>query len=320
MFEQLLWSLIHRPYITVFLIAFLLLSWLEQGARRTVIWVISSYLVALLAEWGSINHGIPFGKYVYHYEALSNDLVVFGVPFFDSLSFSFLSYVSFSLAQFFMSPLWIKAYDVQRVTSVEVRNSVSVLLLGAFLMLVVDLIVDPIANLGKYWFLGDIYHYPDPGVHFGVTLENYAGWYIVATVTILLNQRIDRLLLDREQRRGEPVRLVYVPLKGLFAPCFWSGIVIFQLGVTYWLAYGVEAVPDQEQLKLQALTGSFIIAPILVLAAAQLTKPSNRVKGDDIRERIGTYPLGSAVRSDDEPRGASPPATLVAASQDHEGF
>lgn len=153
MFEQLLWSLTHRPYITAFLIAFLLLSWLEQGALRTAIWVVVSYGVALLAEWGSINHGIPFGRYVYHYEALSNDLVVFGVPFFDSLSFSFLSYVSFSLAQFFMSPLWIGAYDVQRVTSAEIRNSLPVLLLGAFFMMVVDLIVDPSpisANTGSW--------------------------------------------------------------------------------------------------------------------------------------------------------------------------
>ncbi len=319
MFEQLFWSLTHRPYITLFLITFLLLSWLEQGKLRTVIWVISSYLVALLAEWGSINYGIPFGRYVYHYEALSNDLVVFGVPFFDSLSFSFLSYVSFSLAQFFMSPLWIKAYDVQRVTPAEIRNSVPVLLLGAFLMLVVDLIVDPIANLGRYWFLGDIYHYPEPGVHFGVTLENYAGWYIVATVTIFLNQRIDRILVDRERKRGEPVRLVYMPSKGLFAPCFWSGIVIFQLGVTYWLAYVGDAFPDQDRLKLQALTGSFIIAPVLVLAVMQLLKPCNRIHGDDIRERIGTHPMGASVRNKNEALKTSPPAALVAAAQDNEG-
>lgn len=319
MLEQLFWSLTHRPYITVFLIAFLLLSWLEQGALRTWIWIFISYSVALLAEWGSINYGIPFGRYVYHYEALSNDLVVFGVPFFDSLSFSFLSYVSFSLAQFFMSPFWIKAYDVQRVTSVEIRNSVSVLLLGAFLMLVVDLIVDPIANLGKYWFLGDIYHYPDPGVHFGVTLENYAGWYIVATVTIFLNQHIDRYLLDREKRRGEPVELAYVPCKGLFAPLFWSGIVIFQLGVTYWLAYGGEVLPDQERLKLQALTGSFIIAPILVLAAAQLVKPFNRVSGDDIREHISTYPSGSAGGPKVAIPVTPPASSLAGEARDHEG-
>ena len=40
-------------------------------------------LIALAAEWGSINHGIPFGVYTYHYDALSQDLVILGVPFFQ---------------------------------------------------------------------------------------------------------------------------------------------------------------------------------------------------------------------------------------------
>jgi len=111
--ESLLWSLTHRPYVTLFMVFFLALSWREQGWLRTKLWVASSYLIALSAEWGSINHGIPFGDYTYHYEALRHDLVVLGVPFFDTLSFSFLSYVSFSFAQFFMSPLSVRGWDVR---------------------------------------------------------------------------------------------------------------------------------------------------------------------------------------------------------------
>jgi uncharacterized membrane protein len=262
------------------MIFFLILSRLEQGWPRTGLWVLTSYPVALAAEWGSINHGIPFGVYVYHYEALSRDLVVLGVPFFDTLSFSFLSYVSFSFAQFFMSPLSIQGLDVQRVTSPEVRNGPATLLLGAFLMMVVDLIVDPVANLGKYWFLGDIYHYPDPGIHFGVTFANYCGWFVVAVVTILINQIIDRRLAAREQRRGLEIRRPRLPCLGLFAPGFWAGIVLFQLGVTYWVAYGGQAGLDAARVQLQAVTGSYILAPILLLAAMQVVKPANRVPPD----------------------------------------
>jgi putative membrane protein len=288
--QQLLWSLTNRPYVTVFLFAFLALSWLEQGRLRTLIWLASGYLVALAAEWGSINHGIPFGRYVYHYEHLENDLVVFGVPFFDSLSFSFLSYVSFSFAQFFMSPLWMRGYDVQRVTSRRLRNSTPVLLLGAMLMVVIDLIVDPIAHLGKHWFLGDIYHYPEPGVHFGVTLANYGGWFLVASITIFLNQRIDERLAIRERENGGSPKLKHVPLKGLFAPCFWGGIVVFQLGVTYCLALGDDLAIDHERLKLQAITGTFIIAPILALAAFQPLKRANRVSHEDLNVWFSEYP------------------------------
>ena len=284
MLEQLLWSLIHRPYVTAFMVFFLLLSRLEQGWLRTALWVLSSYLIALAAEWGSINHGIPFGRYLYHYEALQRDLVILGVPFFDTVSFSFLSYVSYSFAQFFMSPLRVRGLDVQRITPASLRQAPATLLLGSFLMVVVDLIVDPVANLGRYWFLGDIYHYPEPGIHFGVTFANYCGWFLVAAATLWTNRAIDRRLEERERRRGTPLRPARLPGLGLFAPCFWAGIVLFQLGVTVWVARSGQAGVDVPRVLLQAVTGTYILAPILVLAAVQLVKPSNRVHPEPAEE------------------------------------
>lgn len=272
--EQLSWSLTHRPYVTLFMVFFLLLSWQEEGWKRTGLWVLSSYLIALAAEWGSINHGIPFGYYVYHYDVLHNDLMVFGVPFFDTVSFSFLSYVSFSFARFFMSPLSIRGWDVQRVESRAVRNGWATLLLGSFLMVVVDLITDPVANLGRHWFLGNIYHYPEPGVHFGVTFANYCGWFVVALATLFVNQRMDEWLLAHQGGKPLPARL---PGMGLFAPVFWAGIVLFQLGVTGWLALSAPEGLDTGRVSLQAVTGAYILAPILLLAFMQLLKPSNRI-------------------------------------------
>jgi putative membrane protein len=192
---ELFWSFTHRPYVTLFLLGFLALSYLEQGWLRTLIWVVTGYLIAFCAEYCSTQvNGVPFGWYVYDYAGLENDLLIAGVPFFDSLSFSFLSYVSFSFAQFFMSPLWYEKRDVQRVTPRRVRNSAFTLLLGATLMVVIDLIVDPLTHLGRYWFLGEIYYYPEPGLHFSVPLANYAGWFTVGWVTIFVNQRIDAAL------------------------------------------------------------------------------------------------------------------------------
>jgi len=278
----LFWSLSHRPYVTLFLLAFLALSWLEQGRLRTLIWLVTGYLVALAAEYLSINHGVPFGYYVYHYDVLENDLLVAGVPFFDSLSFAFLSYVSFSFAQHFLAPLHGHGLNVQRVATRRIRNSSSVLFLGACLMVVIDLIVDPVAHHGRHWFLGDIYHYPVPGNHFDVPLANYAGWFVVAWLTILLNQRIDAWLSGREYRAGRQLRLLHVPAKGLFAPLFWAGVVIFQLGVTAWLGWGYDlAGVDgdtayraawQKGLRTQFLCGCFVVGPILLLAAMQLAR------------------------------------------------
>lgn len=274
MLEQLFWSLTHRPYVTGFMIFFFLLAVMEQGWPRTFMWVLSSYLIALAAEWGSINHGIPFGDYSYHYEALTQDLVIAGVPFFDTISFSFLSYVSYSFAVYFMSPLSGHGLRLIRNDTPETRWSWGTLVLGSFLMMVIDLIVDPIANLGEYWFLGKIYHYPNPGVHFGVTFANYCGWFIVAFTTLATNRLLDRWLTQiGYSREGHPS----LPGFALFSPLFWTGIVGFQLGVTWMIALEQPSGLDAQKTLLQAVTGSYLIAPIVVLAWIQTLKPANRL-------------------------------------------
>lgn len=315
MLEQLLSLPLHRPYVVVFLLSFLALGWLEQGWLRTVVWMVTGYVVALVAEWGSINHGFPFGYYVYHYEALEKDLVIAGVPFFDSLSFAFLSYVSFSTAQFFLSALWVKGRDVQRVTPRRVRNSAAVLLLGASLMVVIDIVVDPVAHLGKHWFLGEIYHYPSPGYHFSVPLANYAGWFVVGWVCIFINQRLDALLSRWEALRGCRLKLRHVPLKGLFAPLFWAGIVGFNLAVTAWLAYSYDlsGLPADADLRAgwvagvrtQLVCGCFVVAPVLALAAAQLVKPANRARDEDLLAALDDLDC-PALRARVEAAGSAP--------------
>ncbi len=223
--------------------------------------------------------------------------VIAGVPFFDSLSFSFLSYVSFSFAQFFMSSLWRQGLDVQRVTPRRVRNSAFVLFLGAVLMVVIDLITDPVTHLGRYWFLGEIYYYPDPGYHFSVPLANYAGWFVVGWLIIFINQRIDALLAAGE-KRGQ-VTLRHLPFKGLFAPLFWAGIVLFQLGVTYWVAFSGVIEPEATTMgeanltvivRAQAISGTFVIVPILLLALAHLLRRGSEASPAEVSDWLEEYP------------------------------
>ena len=296
--SELLGSFVARPYVVLFLLAFLMLSWLEQGKLRTLIWLLSGYLIALAAEWGSINHGIPFGYYAYHYEMLEQDLVVLGVPFFDSLSFAFLSYASFSFAQYFLSAHWRSGLNVQRVTLRTTRNSPLAGFLGAFFMMVLDWITDPVAHLGKHWFLGDIYHYPEPGWHFDVTFANYIGWFVVGWAILLVNQYVDRLLHQREVARGQVLRLAYFPGKGLLAPFFWFGIAVFMLGINAWLGWGYDLahVPSEQQADFIAetrklfLASAFIIAPIAVLAWVHLHRQENQASPELLRAWLQDYP------------------------------
>ena len=48
-----------------------------------------------------------------------------------------------------------------------------------FLFAFIDMVIDPVALRGDRWFLGKIYYYPEPGVHFGVPFANYIGWAVV---------------------------------------------------------------------------------------------------------------------------------------------
>ncbi|MDC1141574.1 carotenoid biosynthesis protein [Planctomycetota bacterium] len=297
--ESLFYSLTHRWYVTVFLVAFLALSYMEQGKLRTLIWLVTGYLIAFLAEWGSINYGIPFGFYVYHADVLQHDLTIAGVPFFDSVSFAFLSYVGFSFAQFFMSPLLIRRGDVQRVTPRAVRNSASVIFLGALLMLAIDWVTDPVAHLGEHWFLGDIYHYPNPGHHFRITFANYIGWFVVGWAIIFVNQQVDSYLGAREIENETPVNLPWVPFKGLFAPLFWMGIVGFGIGITAYLGWWYEPSAGSgfsaEEVRKLFFASCFIVTPIIAIAALQLFKPSNHAKPEQVTAWLQDYPCKRLV-------------------------
>jgi putative membrane protein len=94
-----------------------------------------------------------------------------------------------------------------------------------------DIVIDPLAHLGKYWFLGDIYHYPNPGRYFDVPLSNFAGWFLVSLATLSAFRLTDRL-------EGIPKTIRSIQWGALL---FW-GIYLFNLGITLWIrAYALAA-------------------------------------------------------------------------------
>ena len=57
-------------------------------------------------------------------------------------------------------------------------------LLAGVLMMLLDVVIDPLAVRGDRWFLGRIFYYAEAGVYFGVPLSNFAGWLVVGWVTV----------------------------------------------------------------------------------------------------------------------------------------
>ena len=198
-----------RPYVFAFLAAFLVAGARDLGLRRTLLFGGLTWPIAWAAELCSIQLGVPFGFYTYTGLTRGQELYVAGVPFFSSLSFAFLGYAAYCLA-------W--GVLARFRASVPVRA-----VLTGFLMMMLDVVIDPAAVRGDRWFLGDLFSYPAGGVYFGVPLSNFAGWWLVGAVGIFAYEACARPgPVSGPGRIGTGIALYYA-------------VFVFNTAVTGWI-------------------------------------------------------------------------------------
>jgi uncharacterized membrane protein len=219
-----------RPYVFIFLGAYLTIAILELGAGRALAFLVLGYLISWAAEFCSIHFGFPFGEYLYIPATLDRELWVAGVPFMDSLSYVFLAYASYSLAQLALTPVRWEGRRFYLEGEAADRGSWRSLMLGAVLMVTLDIVIDPLALRGYRWFLGQIYGYPEGGIYFGITLSNFGGWFLVSLGLIRVLQFLITLTpsiprWDRGRRR--------FPFQPLLGPGLYLGILCFNLAMTF---------------------------------------------------------------------------------------
>lgn len=219
--DLLLGTLSLRPYVFAFLGAFLVVALSEIGPRRTFVWMIVGFAIAYACEWSSTRNGFPFGLYHYVDDTRGRELWISNVPFFDSLSFVFLSFVSWATARRLLgSPV---------DGSGRITGGATTLALAAALMVGIDLVCDPVSVRGDEWFLGRIFYYATPGAFFGVPVSNFAGWAFVALAIVGTMRGLESLGL----LGGRP--LYALPFADLAAPAFYVGIVLFNVAIAFWL-------------------------------------------------------------------------------------
>lgn len=163
-----------RPYVFGFLAFFLMAGVRDLGRRRTLAFLLWGGGVALVAELLSTRAGIPFGFYHYTGATRGAELFLGNVPFFSPLSFPFLAYAAFCLARLALGPAW----------RVGRAGRVRVVVVAGMVMMLLDVVIDPLAVRGGRWFLGHIFYYPQGGLYFGVPLSNFLGWLAVGWVTV----------------------------------------------------------------------------------------------------------------------------------------
>jgi putative membrane protein len=256
---RLLWgTVVHRPYVWAFFACFVAVALRHLGARRAITFAVGTWAVAFAAEYSSTRNGIPFGPYEYFDATRGQELWISNVPFWDSLSFVFLSYFSFVLAAAIRSPpgtLGETPWPGLRARSTP--------LVGGALMMLLDLVIDPVTLQGEKWFLGRIYAYPSDGFWFGVTAANFAGWFLVGVASQWLFQRcLGWLPWCRGPWRPAPRRLAWAAF-GVYA-----GVLAFMLAVTV-------AIGD---LRLALASGA--VSAVALGAIARALRPSRALTGE----------------------------------------
>ncbi|MDO8437111.1 MAG: carotenoid biosynthesis protein [Nitrosomonadaceae bacterium] len=255
--DLLLKTAVLRPYVFVFLAVFLFIASRLVGWRRTGYFMAITWIVAFVCEFSSTRTGIPFGWYFYTGSTVGQELYIADVPFMDSLSFVFLLFASYCMALAFLLPATGTSPGsgiIRMQFPLSVRTGWPLVLLTTVFLTFIDIIIDPVALLGDRWFLGKIYYYPDPGIHFGIPVANYIGWATVSLLALLVYLPLDRKLSQTDLPPTESVTGHVLLGCGLY-----YGVLIFNLAVTFWIGE-----------PLQGMTGILIYLPLTVLLALRL--------------------------------------------------
>jgi putative membrane protein len=130
-----------------------------------------------------------------------------------------------------------------------------VFFLTAFLFAFIDVVIDPVALRGDRWFLGKIYFYPDPGLHFGVPFANYVGWAVVGLISLAIYFPLERRLPALSTPPSVTLRL-------LLGVGVYSGVLVFNLSVTFWIGE-----------SFMGMSGLLMHLPVIVLLVYRLAGP-----------------------------------------------
>ena len=254
---SLLWgTILLRPYVFIFLAVYLTIAILNIGMLRSLLFTVLAYSIAFVSEYSSTRNGFPFGFYTYIDTTRDQELWISNVPFMDSLSFSFLIYVSYTLSLFLWAPLQIRGWNIQFRDTNSIKHSFKVIASASILCMLMDVIIDPVAFLGDRWFLGKIYFYREPGEYFHIPLTNFAGWIFVAATTLAgfaaMNSWLDRIIPQKKKQ---------ISGQALLGPGLYFGVLAFNLGVTFYI-----------NEFLLGVWGTLIFSGILALFGVKIRK------------------------------------------------
>jgi putative membrane protein len=245
-------SLVLRPYVFGFLAVYLGAAAAASGWRRAVAFTALAGGLAFVAEVASTRVGVPFGLYHYTGATRGRELYLANVPFFDSLSFTFLAWASLGMARLILG-----------ATARRPPGRSALALLAGLLMTWLDVVIDPLAVRGDRWFLGRIFYYPEPGAYFGVPIANFVGWAVLGSAIAGIWLRLEPRLA------GSPPSWAHrLPGRRYHPAVVYYGVLAFNLGIT--------ALVAEPALFWAGLALHLPLAAIVVFSIASLASSSER--------------------------------------------
>ncbi|MCL2761217.1 MAG: carotenoid biosynthesis protein [Desulfuromonadales bacterium] len=269
-----------RPYVFAFFAAYLIAGVFHLGWRAIFLFTVIGYLISFASEFSSIHTGFPYGWYYYINATQGRELWIAGVPFFDSLSYVFLCYCSYSTAIFILSPLKRSGFNLIPLETISIRKSFAALVVGSLLQVYLDIVTDPVALQGNRWFLGQIYGYNTPGIHFGVPVSNYLGWWLVSAVMIFALQR---LAIRLPKNGNRPAGVTTFPLSQLLGVVLYLSVIAFNLTVA--LLIGEMTI---------AISSFFIVFLPFVLVFILALRRINNYKKEELGDHVRDFPWSPA--------------------------
>ncbi|ARM76910.1 carotenoid biosynthesis protein [Acidianus manzaensis] len=208
-------GIIFDGLLLVFFIASIVSLILLSFKKRDfmIIFLLGS-IIGFAFERLGLSTGIPFGHYVYNFPPY-----VFGVPIFVVFGwgiFSFLSYLAI-----FNFP------EKEKI------------IIFSFLMVIIDLSVDPIMVSAGYWtWKTSILDY------FGIPITNFVGWFIVSLVIIIIYS----LIRGSKEKSEDNIFSYLFPLVYFLFP----------------LNFFIHAKPQLEEPLFIAMITSLIVTSIII--------------------------------------------------------
>ncbi len=132
------------------------------GAKGIAIFFVVSQVVSNIMENLSISTGVPFGDYHYSQGGIP---FLFQVPVVIGIAYFAYGYLAWTIANILLDTVG------KRIQSAA--HSILVPLTAAFIMVMWDVVMDPINSTIKHYWIWE-----DGGGFNGVPLTNYLGWFL----------------------------------------------------------------------------------------------------------------------------------------------